>query len=143
MMASLLTYGLGRRYALAGRVLLLAGACALALSACGSSGPQTVGMVRADVSESAYVIQLSRAVSGALPDKTAVNLPASSRWVRMGALPQGDVYRAADGPFSLPGRRGEAGFVASSGKVLGVYLPGERLYLPLSRPVALPVSMRQ
>ncbi len=134
---------LGNGFMSAGRALLLAAGCALAVGACGSGGAQTVGMVRADVSESAYVIQLSRAVSAMLPDKTAVDLAASSRWVRVGALPQGDVYRGADGPLMLQGRRGEARLVASSGKLLGVYLPGESLYLPLSRPMSLPTSLRQ
>lgn len=142
-MASSLVYRIVGRSARAGRAWLLASSCALALAACGSGGIQKVGMVRTDASDAAYTIQLSRAVSAALPDKTGVNLPAASRWVRVGALPQGDVYRAADGPFTLPGRRGEAGIVASSGKLLGVYLPGESLYMPLSRPVPLPVAMRQ
>lgn len=142
-MASLLACVTANGFMRAGRALVLAGACALAVSACSSGGAQTVGMVRADTSESAYVIRLSRAVSAMLPDKTAVNLPASSRWVRVGALPQGDVYRGANGPLMLQGRRGEAALVASSGKLLGVYLPEESLYLPLSRPMALPASIRQ
>lgn len=132
-----------RRYARAGRALLLACACALALVACGSGGVQKVGMVRVDATDGTNVVRLSRAVSAALPDKTAVELPASSRWLRVGALPQGDVYRSADAPFTLPGRRDEACMVVSSGKLHGVYLPGDSLFMPLSRPVALPVSMRQ
>ncbi|WP_258128408.1 hypothetical protein [Achromobacter anxifer] len=143
MMAPEMPYTERGSRARAARALLLACACALALGACGSGGVQKVGMVRTDASDAANIIRLSRAVSAALPDKTAVDLPAASRWLRVGALPQGDVYRSADAPFTLPGHRSEACMVASSGKLLGVYLPGDSLFMPLSRPVTLPVSMRQ
>ena len=48
------------------------------------------------------------------------------------------------GLFTVQTRRqGEAYLVASSGKLVGFYLPGELAYLPLNRPVTLPVEKRQ
>ncbi|WP_235442376.1 hypothetical protein [Achromobacter xylosoxidans] len=57
---------------------------------------------------------------------------------------QGDVYRAQGRLFTIQTRRqNEAYPVAASGKLVGFYLPGEGSYIALSRPVTLPVEMRQ
>lgn len=116
----------------------------LSLSACMSVSTQKVSLVPVAASEPVSVIQLSRMVSAQLPNDSVANLPAASQWQRVGALPQGDVYRSLNGLFTIQTRRqGEAYLVASSGKLVGFYLPGETAYLPLNRPVTLPVEMRQ
>lgn len=132
------------RIARAGRVLLLASACAMAVAGCMSVSTQKVGMVPVAPADPVYTIQLSRLVIAALPNDSSVTLPSASQWRRVGALPQGDVYRSMNGLFTIQTRRqGEAYLVASSGKLLGFYLPGESAFMPLSRPVTLPVEMRQ
>ncbi|WP_255595513.1 MULTISPECIES: hypothetical protein [Achromobacter] len=109
-----------------------------------SVSTQKVSLVPVAASEPVSVIQLSRMVSAQLPNDSIANLPAASQWQRVGALPHGGVYRALDGLFTVQTRRqGEAYLVASSGKLVGFYLPGETAYLPLNRPVTLPVEMRQ
>ncbi|KQZ98270.1 hypothetical protein ASD71_23600 [Achromobacter sp. Root565] len=116
----------------------------LSLSACMSVSTQKVSLVPVAASEPASVIQLSRMVSAQLPNDSVVSLPSASRWQRVGALVQGDVYRSLGGLFTIQTRRqGEAYLVASSGKLVGFYLPGETAYMPLNRPVTLPVEMRQ
>ncbi len=127
-----------------GRFAALAFAGMLSLSACMSVSTQKVSLVPVAASEPVSVIQLSRMVSAQLPNDSIANLPAASQWQRVGALPHGGVYRALDGLFTVQTRRqGEAYLVASSGKLVGFYLPGETAYLPLNRPVTLPVEMRQ
>lgn len=127
----------------AGRALLLTSSM-LALSACMSVSTQKVGMVPVAAADPVYSIQLSRVVIAALPNDSSVTLPSGSQWRRVGALPQGDVYRSMNGLFTIQTRRqGEAYLVASSGKLLGFYLPGESAFMRLSRPVTLPVEMRQ
>lgn len=127
-----------------GKAVLVALVCALVLGACMSVSPQKVSMVPVASADRVSVIQLSRMVNAVLPNESVATLPASSRWQRIGALPQGDVYRPLSGLFTIQTPRpGEAYIVASSGKLVGFYLPGEAAYLPLSRPVALPVEMRQ
>ncbi|WMD22559.1 hypothetical protein RAS12_09325 [Achromobacter seleniivolatilans] len=109
-----------------------------------SISTQKISMVPVAPADPVYTIQLSRAVIAALPNDTSVTLPAASQWRRVGALPQGDVYRSTGGLFTIQTRRqGEAYIVASSGKLLGFYMVGESAYMPLVRPVALPVEMRQ
>ncbi len=127
-----------------GRIAAVAVAGALALGACMSVATQQARLVPVAPAEPASVIQLSRMVSAKLPNESVATLPAASQWQRVGALPQGDAYRALSGLFTIQTRRqGEAYIVASSGKLVGFYLPGESAYLPLARPVTLPVEMRQ
>ncbi|SAI02174.1 Uncharacterised protein [Bordetella ansorpii] len=73
--------------------------------------------------------------------KGTVNLPAGSRWQKIGAIPRGDVYRRVDEMFSLEGGyRGEALPVIQAGQLIGFYLPGERGYLSLGKPVRAPLQ---
>lgn len=143
-MASSPVHKLEGRFGRAGRVLLATAACAFALGACMSVSTQKVGMVPVAAADPVHSIQLSRVVIAPLPNESSVTLPAGSQWRRVGALPQGDVYRSQSGLFTIQTRRqGEAYLVATSGKVVGFYLPGESAFMPLSRPVTLPVEMRQ
>ena len=95
-------------------------------------------------SEASSVSQLSRDVVAHAPDGEAHTLPEGSRWRRVGALVQGDVYRPLGEPLRV-GKRGgsDAYLVASSGKLLGFYLPSGSVFMPLSKPVVLPFSQRQ
>lgn len=120
-------------------------ACLAALlGACASDAPVRAVLVPVVAGEASGAAQLSRGVTGSLPDGAAYTLPEGSRWRRVGALVQGDVYRPLGEPMRV-GKRGgsEAYLVASSGKLLGFYLPGGSTYLPLHEPVVLPFSQRQ
>jgi hypothetical protein len=65
-------------------------------------------------------------------------LLAGSRWVAVGRLPQGTVYRRLDGVFSIEGRHvHEAYLVVKESALHGFYLPGEANFSPLSPPVSL------
>ena len=126
------------------RFLFAACLCALALGGCASGKPQRVSLVLVDMTESAGRLQLSREVVAKLPNDAAVTLPSGSQWRRAGAIVQGDVFRPLGGPFSiaLP-HRTDAYLVASSGKLVGFYLPVDSSYIELSRPVVLPGTVRQ
>lgn len=142
-MASSLFHRFHARFARGAQGLMLA-SCVVALAGCMSVSTQKIGMIPVAAADPVYTIQLSRMVIASLPNESSVTLRSGSQWRRVGALPQGDVYRAQDGLFTIQTRRqGEAYLVASSGRLLGFYLPGESAYLPLTRPVTLPVEMRQ
>ena len=86
---------------------------------------------------------LSRAVTGKLSDGQAFRLEDASQWRRVGALVQGDVYRPLGAPVALgKGARSEAYLVASSGRLIGFYLPAAGMFLPLSESQVLPFSQR-
>jgi hypothetical protein len=60
-------------------------------------------------------------------------------WKRVGAVPQGDVYKPVGTIFMLTSANAhEAYLVVSDGKVVGFYLPGEVAFAPASVPVDLP-----
>ncbi|CAB3740241.1 hypothetical protein LMG3458_05702 [Achromobacter deleyi] len=132
------------RAARSGGALLAATLCAVALGGCMSVKSERVNLVPVAASEPVGSIQLSRAVVAVLPNETVVTLASGSQWQRTGAILQGDVYRSQGGLFTITTRRqNEAYLVASSGKLVGFYLPGESSFMALSRPVNLPVEMRQ
>lgn len=128
----------------AGRVMLFARLCVAVLAGCASGKPEPANLVPVAAAESANVIRLSRQVHAALPADAAVTLPGASQWRRVGAIVQGDVYRPLGGQFTVQApRKTEAYLVVSSGQLVGFYLPGERSYVELTRPVALPIGVRQ
>ncbi len=127
-----------------GKFAIVTFAGMLSLAGCMSVSTQQVKLTPVASSERVSVIQLSRAVNAHQANDSVAILPAASQWQRVGALPQGDVYRSISGLFTVQTRRqNEAYIVASSGKLVGFYLPGEMAYMPLNRPVTLPVEMRQ
>lgn len=124
---------------------LVPAACLAALlGACASTSPVGAVFVPVVASEASSVSQLSRDVVAHVPDGEAYTLPEGSRWRRVGALVQGDVYRPLGEPLRV-GKRGgsDAYLVASSGKLLGFYLPSGSMFMPLNKPVVLPFSQRQ
>jgi len=124
---------------------LAALACVVAgLGGCASESPQRATYVPVVAGDAEGLSQLSRDVTVAFSDGESHTLPAGSRWRRVGALVQGDVYRPLGEPLRT-GRGGgsEAYLVVSSGRLQGFYLPAGSLFKPLSKPVPLPFSQRQ
>ncbi|KAG1455603.1 hypothetical protein G6F57_015262 [Rhizopus arrhizus] len=124
---------------------LIPAACLAALlGACASTSPVSAVFVPVVASEASSVSQLSRDVIAHVPDGEAYTLPEGSRWRRVGALVQGDVYRPLGEPLRV-GKRGgsDAYLLASSGKLLGFYLPSGSMFMPLNKPVVLPFYQRQ
>jgi hypothetical protein len=67
-------------------------------------------------------------------------IAAGSLWQQVGETPRGDVYRLVGDVFSLEGaNRHEAYLIVSEREFVGFYLPGERAYAPLPKPIPLPV----
>jgi hypothetical protein len=67
-------------------------------------------------------------------------LPRGSRWQLVGTVPQGGVYRRADGIFTVEGAHvHEAYLVIAGEKLVGFYLPVEKSYAPAS-PVVLKLN---
>ena len=66
-------------------------------------------------------------------------LAEGSRWQRVGALPEGEVYRPVGTVFTIEGRNvHEAYLVVSPARTLvGFYLPGESRLSLLPNPVQL------
>ena len=65
-------------------------------------------------------------------------LPAGSRWQLVGTIPEGDVYRRANGVFTVEGAHvHEAYLVVAGDRLVGFYLPVEKAYSP-----ATPVSLK-
>ena len=144
MASSQVVYEWKARAAHAGKAWLAASLCAVALAGCMSVKSERVNLVPVAAADPVSSIQLSRAVVAVLPNETVVTLASGSQWKRTGAILQGDVYRSQGGLFTIQTRRqNEAYLVASSGKLVGFYLPGESSFMALSRPVNLPVEMRQ
>ena len=69
-------------------------------------------------------------------------LAAGSRWRFAGVVPQGSIYRAAQGVFTVEGANiHEAYLVVRDRNVVGFYLPVERAFSPLSDPVRLSLEI--
>lgn len=63
---------------------------------------------------------------------------AGSRWVSVGRIPEGEVFRPENSVFQVEGRHiHEAYAVIADGKVVGFYLPVEKSFSPLSEAVPL------
>lgn len=59
-------------------------------------------------------------------------LLTGSQWMHMGTLPQGEVYKAHNGVFTLEGAHiHEAWLVIAGERLTGFYLPVERGFSPL------------
>ena len=100
--------------------------------------------VRLDISPSAdgaSQIVLQRAVEFRLSTGYSRTLPASSRWRRVGRLPQGEVYRPVDAVFALEGQQVHEAYLVIVGSTLrGFYLPAESAYSPLAAEIQLPLG---
>ena len=68
-------------------------------------------------------------------------MPASSRWVQTGTIPQGDVYMIENSVFTVTGMHiHEARVVVRDRMIVGFYLPVERAFSPVSEKVLLPLQ---
>lgn len=65
-------------------------------------------------------------------------IKAGSTWVKVGAIPQGDVYKIRDDVFLLEGAHmHEAYSVVTAGHLVGFYLPFEQAFVVISPEVPL------
>lgn len=113
----------------------------LLLASCASHQLVKMVPVRGDGDRT---VMLGRAVPLSISDDPGRTLPDSSKWRRIGAIAQGDVYRRLDDRFvvRVEGREREAHLVESNGKLVGFYLPGESWFVPLSSPMRMPAWQR-
>jgi hypothetical protein len=113
-----------------GRVLTVGLSLAL-LAGCMSLDVERTSYVPIASAENAKEIQLAQPLSAMLTNESSVSLPAGSRWVQTGAVPQGDVYRRIGSVFMTDARRvRETYLVISDGALKGFYFPGETLFTP-------------
>lgn len=67
-------------------------------------------------------------------------LNKGTRWSFVGSLPQGDVFKTKDQILTVEGSNiFEAYIVIMSGDLVGFYLPVERTFSPLNKPLKLNV----
>jgi hypothetical protein len=71
------------------------------------------------------------------PSQSKQILPGS-RWSLVGSVPQGNVFKPVDSVLTVHGANAhEAYLVIRAGQVVGFYLPGERAWAALEKPVAI------
>lgn len=91
----------------------------------------------------AAAMALQEPLSGMLSNQDSFSLPAGSRWIQAGTLPQGDVYRRDGSLFIVNGRRQrEAYLVVNGGDLKGLYFPGESLYTAVPNSTRLVVESK-
>src|SRR5262245_11760805 len=122
-----------------GGALVLAGL--LWLGGCASEVPRH--LVDFTPSASPSRLALSRAVTVELDSGYLRSVPAGTEFIEVGSTPQGTVYRPANTVFTIEGAHmHEAYPVVKGGRVVGFYLPVEKSFSPLSRPVEFPTNER-
>ena len=90
------------------------------------------------VSHSKPILQLTEDVNVRLTLYERV-LASGSKWVYLGRVPAGNVYRKSDGVLTIEGAHvHEAYLVEMNGELLGFYLPGENAYAALPTKLPLP-----
>jgi hypothetical protein len=117
--------------------MLASALLALLLAACAAQVPVREARLQPLV---AAATEFSVAVETelVLPTGYRRKLVPGTRWLSVGSLPEGTVYRPVDTVFSIEGRHvHEAYLVIQAGSLRGFYLPGESRYSPLSSPVNL------
>jgi hypothetical protein len=121
-----------------GAIASLLGALVLALAGCMSVPITPTAFTPADKAAAARPSQLTRPVAVLLPNETGVSLPGGSQWILAGSIPQGQVYRKANGTLMVDAQRlREAYLVVSNQALTGFYFPGESAYTPVSHATAL------
>ncbi len=120
-------------YCVAAALTLMVAGCAVqhvpatfsAMPAAGVSAPSTLADAMTVTFDTGY----------------ARTLKAGSRWLAVGTLAQGTVYKPVGDVFTLEGSHvHEAWLVCNDGRLVGFYLPAERGFSPLKTPVALPFT---
>lgn len=71
----------------------------------------------------------------------ASTMPAGSRWVQAGVIPEGDVYKIENSVFTVTGMHIHEAYVVVMGRaIVGFYLPVERAFSPLPEKALLPTQ---
>lgn len=84
-------------------------------------------------------ISISRTVEITLSTHYTRMLSQGSRWRKVGALPEGEVYRPIDTVFTIEGRNVHEAYlvISPTQSLVGFYLPGESTLSVLNTPVPL------
>lgn len=113
---------------------------ALALAACATEVPRRPAQLvpLATSAQPAPSFTLSRAVSLVSEAGYHSEMRAGSRWVSVGRIAEGEVYKPENSVFQVEGRHiHEAYAVIADGRVVGFYLPVEKSFSQLSEAVPL------
>ena len=90
------------------------------------------------VAASNSVIEILQDVVITLDSGYSRQLARGSRWMQVGTLPQGHVFRIVGGAFTVEGANvHEAWLVIAGGELVGFYLPVEKAFVHLSARVRL------
>jgi len=104
----------------------------------------TIPVIRADLAPSAgesAVLRLNQGVTFTLPTGYARALRQGTRWIRIGRIQQGTVFKPVDSVFTVEGAHvREAYLVIRDTKLVGFYLPVERAFSHLDEPLILDFS---
>jgi len=112
----------------------------LAVAACASDVYRRDAVLLAPPVAAPTRIQFVKETYLQLPGGYGRALPQSSVWDLRGGLPEGAVYRRADGIFTVEGAHvHEAYLVIAANHLVGFYLPVEKAYAPFS-PVTLNIK---
>lgn len=80
------------------------------------------------------VRSLAKQVNISLDTGYSRALPTGSQWIKVGTLPQGDVYKRNQEVFTLEGTHVHEAYLVVAGNILvGFYLPVERSFSTLSQ----------
>lgn len=108
----------------------------LSLAACASPVPQRAARLKPE--NSCQGIYIAGETSIALSTGYHCRIKPGTRWLLVGNLDQGQVYRPLDQVLNVEGQHvDEAYLVVSSGKIIGFYLPARGAFAPAADPVEL------
>lgn len=109
----------------------------LVLAGCASEVVRTPAQLSPPAAEHRPRLELAEEARVELSTGYSRVLPRGSAWEVRGAVPQGAVYRRADGVFTVEGTHvHEAYLVLSGDRLVGFYLPVEQAYSP-AKPLVL------
>jgi hypothetical protein len=116
---------------------LLAGCIAL-ISCAHEVVRQPAALTPTPVAASISIVEILQDVVVTLDSGYSRQLARGSRWMQVGRLPQGDVYRIVGGAFTVEGANvHEAWLVIAGAELVGFYLPVERAFVHQSVRVRL------
>lgn len=115
---------------------------ALLLSACASELVRhSVSEPKVDKPATKYIV--SHAVEIRFDSGYERTLKANAELLDIGSISQGRVLKPVNTVFTVEAAHNhEAFLVVSEGRIVGFYLPVEKAFSPLSRPVTLPIQER-
>jgi hypothetical protein len=112
----------------------------LAIAACASEVQRSSASLSTSPKDVPPRIEVAQETHLQLSGGYGRTLPQGSVWDLRGGLPEGAVYRRADGIFTVEGTHvHEAYLVINANRLVGFYLPVERAYSPLP-PVSLSIK---